>query len=92
MLLVQTRKWYPDFDPYNIGYAGTHTMNDPKTSRELKRRRNILADPLLVDPSGGDFRPTAKSPAWQIGFQPIPFESIGLIADECRTTVPRNKP
>jgi parallel beta-helix repeat protein len=92
MLLVQTRKWYPDFDPYHIGYAGTYTTKDAKITGELKRRKNVLADPLLENPSVGDFRPSKKSPAWQAGFQPIPFESIGLIVDEFRTTVQKNKP
>jgi parallel beta-helix repeat protein len=92
MLLVQTRKWYPDFDPYHIGYAGTYTMKDPKISREMKRRRNVLADPLLENPAGGNFRPSAKSPAWKAGFEPIPFESIGLVVDEFRTSVPEKNP
>jgi parallel beta-helix repeat protein len=92
MLLVKTRKWYPDFDPYHIGYAGTYTMHDQKISRELKRRKNVLADPLLENPSTGKFRPSPQSPAWKAGFQPIPVDSIGLIKDEFRTAVHRAVP
>jgi hypothetical protein len=48
---------------------------------------NILADPSIVDPVGGDFRLRDDSPAWRAGFRRIPLETIGLVADEFRTSV-----
>ena len=47
---------------------------------------NILADPRIVDPVGGDSRLRDDSPAWRTGFRRIPLETIGLVADEFRTS------
>jgi parallel beta-helix repeat protein len=38
---------------------------------------SILADPGFVAPKKGDYRLKPDSPAFQLGFQPIPFEKIG---------------
>jgi hypothetical protein len=89
MVLVFTKHWTPDYDPYHIGYSSTHTRGDSVVARQLIERGNILADPGLVDPRAGDFRPGAKSPAWKAGFQRIPIENIGLIVDEFRRSVSR---
>jgi len=35
-------------------------------------------DPLFLDPGNGDFRLKANSPAFGIGFEPIPFQQMGL--------------
>ncbi|OHB83370.1 MAG: hypothetical protein A2V98_23040 [Planctomycetes bacterium RBG_16_64_12] len=49
--------------------------------RELGFDRNsLIADPLFVDPARGDYRLKPDSPALKLGFQPIPFEQIGLNA------------
>jgi hypothetical protein len=84
MLLVLTRKWYPDFDPYHIGYAAEYSRSDSMIAGELIKRGNVLSDPGFVDVHGGDFRLREKSPAWQLGFKRIPFERIGLYVDEFR--------
>lgn len=89
MLLVYTRKWTPDYDPYHIGYASTHSREDTSIARELMQRGNILADPDLVDPRAGDFRLGQASPAWKAGFQRIPVEKIGLVVDQFRRSIPR---
>ena len=39
---------------------------------------SLIADPLFVDPAGGDYRLRPDSPAHKLGFQPIDFERIGL--------------
>ncbi len=38
----------------------------------------IGVDPLFVDLEAGDLRLREDSPAWALGFEPIPFEEIGL--------------
>ena len=36
-----------------------------------------MADPLFVDVENGDYRLRPESPAFSLGFQPIPVEKIG---------------
>lgn len=40
---------------------------------------SLVADPLFVNPDQGDYRLNPESPAFQLGFQPIPVEHIGLL-------------
>jgi len=41
-------------------------------------RDNLVnIDPLFADPAGGDFRLKPESPAYKLGFKPIPFDRIG---------------
>ncbi len=87
MLLVYTRKWFEAYDPYHIGYASEHSSADSGVVAELTERGNILADPLLIRAPRGGFRVPPSSPAWKAGFQPIPFERIGLVTDEYRKNV-----
>jgi parallel beta-helix repeat protein len=87
MLLVFTRKWYPEYDPYHIGYAAEFSRSDAGMAREMAKRGNILSDPGIVDPVRGDFRLRQDSPAWGAGFRRIPVETIGLVADEFRKSV-----
>jgi hypothetical protein len=89
MVLVFTKHWTPDYDPYHIGYSSTHTRDDSSVARELMQRGNILADPGYVDPRRGDFRMNSASPAWKTGFKRIPVENIGLIVDEFRLSISR---
>jgi hypothetical protein len=89
MLLVYTKKWTPDYDPYHIGYASVHPARDTSVARALARRGNILADPGIVDLRNRDYRLREDSPAWEAGFEPIPVERIGLVVDEYRRSVSR---
>jgi len=41
-------------------------------------RHSIFADPLFVDPAKNDFRLRPNSPAFKLGFKPIPVERVGL--------------
>ncbi|NQT91745.1 MAG: right-handed parallel beta-helix repeat-containing protein [Lentisphaerae bacterium] len=40
--------------------------------------RSLVADPLFVNATGGDYRLKPESPALALGFQPIPIERIGI--------------
>jgi hypothetical protein len=52
-------------------------------------RDNLLdADPHFVDATRHNYQLRADSPAWKIGFQPIPVERIGLYASPDRASWP----
>ncbi|MDA1017900.1 MAG: hypothetical protein O3A00_26015 [Planctomycetota bacterium] len=42
-------------------------------------KNSIIADPMFVDPAHGDYNLKLESPAWKLGFKPIPFEKIGIV-------------
>ncbi|MFP6597442.1 MAG: hypothetical protein VCC01_08295, partial [Candidatus Hydrogenedentota bacterium] len=48
----------------------------------------IDVDPLIVDKETGDFRLRKDSPAFDIGFEAIPFNEIGLYDDPKRASWP----
>ena len=51
----------------------------------LEVRDNLVGqDPLFLAPERLDFRLAEDSPAYPLGFEPIPFEEIGLYADAYR--------
>ncbi len=47
-----------------------------------------VADPQFADFAAGDLRLRPESPAWDLGFEPIPFERIGCYEDPLRATWP----
>ena len=47
-----------------------------------------IADPGFVDPDHADFRLQSDSPAFALGFKPIPVEKIGPYQDELRASWP----
>jgi len=49
---------------------------------------SIVADPLFVDPARDDYRLRDDSPAFKLGFQPIPLEKIGPYEDPLRASWP----
>jgi hypothetical protein len=51
-------------------------------------RHSLLADPLFVDAAKDDYRLRPESPAFKLGFKPIPMEKIGPYADPLRATWP----
>jgi parallel beta helix pectate lyase-like protein len=59
--------------------AWTRAGQDPKT---------LVADPRFVDARGDDYRLRPDSPAFQLGFEPIPLEKIGPYQDELRASWP----
>jgi hypothetical protein len=51
-------------------------------------RHSLIADPQFVAPEKDDYRLQPGSPAFKLGFQPIPVEKIGPYADPSRATWP----
>jgi hypothetical protein len=60
-----------------------------KSKARVKFADNLLdQDPLLVDAGHHDFRLKDDSPAFKLGFRPIPIEKIGLYPDALRASWP----
>jgi len=51
-------------------------------------RHSVVADPLFVDPDNDDYRLRPESPAFKLGFQPIPVEKIGPYESPDRASWP----
>ena len=51
-------------------------------------QHSLVADPKFVDPAKDDYRLKPDSPAFQLGFKPIPVEKIGPYADPLRASWP----
>lgn len=51
-------------------------------------RHSLIADPLFVAPEQDDWRLKPQSPAFSLGFRPIPIDRIGLYPDATRATWP----
>lgn len=64
-------------------------LHDNLTEEIVQVRNNLVGtDPHFVDAANGDFRLAEDSPAWALGFVPLPMERIGLQRDRFRTTLP----
>ena len=86
VVLVLTKKWTPDYDPYNIGYSAVYRFGDRKITAELEQRGNVLTDkdPGFIDLKHGNLQLRDDSRAFKLGFKRIPMEQIGLKVDEFR--------
>ncbi len=51
-------------------------------------QHSVVADPKFVNPAKDDFRLKSGSPAFKLGFKPIPVEKIGPYRDELRASWP----
>ncbi len=74
-----------DFVTYNYGHA--------EKMAEFERYGNVFTDSNLgfVDVANKDFRLREDSPAWKLGFKPIPLDKIGLHIDEFRSSLPEGR-
>jgi len=78
----------------NISVGGRWDDIDAKTRRFQTVVGNVVdQDPHFIDRAGGDFRLRADSPAYQMGFRPIPIVRMGLYRDRRRASWPvRHQP
>ena len=82
----------------NVYWAGTNAVTygmswDKTLSLNAWRKLgedvdSVVADPLIADPSHGDFTLAPDSPALRLGFVQIPFREIGLRPSAWRTRLP----
>ncbi len=55
----------------------------------VTERNNLVGvDPGFTDEAFGVLSLRPESPAWALGFQPIPLDEIGLVVDRDRTSIP----
>jgi hypothetical protein len=73
----------------NICVGGLWAEVEPRARPGVRFQDNLTdQDPCFVDAAHHDFRMLASSPAWQLGFQPIPFKKIGPYASDDRASWP----
>jgi hypothetical protein len=83
--------WHDD-SPIRVAhnaYGDTRTLTDWDDWKGLGfDAASQVADPLFVDADRDDYRLKDDSPAYALGFQPIPFDSIGLYEHANRAVWP----
>ena len=73
----------------NICWGGRWDEIGAKARPGVKLVDNLVGvDPKFVDAANEDFRLRLDSPAFALGFKPIPFEKIGLYESPLRVTWP----
>lgn len=73
----------------NINWDGKWLNIYDRAKPLVKFEDNLIyTDPGFVDANNYDFSLKSDSPAYKIGFKPIPFEKIGPHKDEYRKSVP----
>jgi hypothetical protein len=65
-----------------------YTRQDREFVSKLSGNKLIAEDPGFVDAANRDFRLRENSPAFELGFQSLPMDSIGLYIDEFREQLP----
>lgn len=80
--------------PNADGKMESHKNSDPRIRGILAASGNIVSDedPGFVDAADGDYRLARTAPAAAIGFEPIPFDQIGLRRDAYRHSLPAPLP
>lgn len=87
------QKDYKGWDPYYLdidkkdGYV-LYRNTDQEIREEFKGNTFVTGDPGFENLQRHDFRLKSSSPAYGLGFKPIPFDKIGLQKDEYRQTLP----
>ncbi len=73
----------------DISLTEAEELSEWKSWQELGHdRKSLVADPQFVDAARDDYRLRPGSPAFKLGFHPIPVEKIGPYADELRASWP----
>jgi len=78
--------------PITIGQWGMKDVPAQLSWEDWQKRgfdtHSVVADPLFVDPDKDDYRLKPDSPAFKLGFEPIPVEKIGPYASPLRASWP----
>jgi len=80
--------WHAD-QPLLTGMKNTPTNEQWSAWQKVGNdQHSLVADPLFVNPDKDDYRLRRNSPAFKLGFKPIPIEKIGPYPNELRATWP----
>jgi len=66
----------------------TESLNEWQSWQALGDQHSVIADPKFLDAGKDDYRLAPDSPAWKLGFKPIPVEKMGPYASPDRATWP----
>lgn len=73
----------------NICWGGRWADIEPRARPGVQFKDNMTeGDPCFIDAAARDFRLRPESPAWKLGFERIPVESIGPYASDERASWP----
>jgi hypothetical protein len=73
----------------NVCWGGKWGWTEPKALPLVKFENNLIdTDPHFVGKPPADFALAKDSPAWKLGFKPIPREKIGVYMSEDRASWP----
>ncbi|MEX1049489.1 MAG: right-handed parallel beta-helix repeat-containing protein [Akkermansiaceae bacterium] len=73
----------------NISFGGRWKHVESKAEPGIVFADNLVdTDPHFVDAPNGNFALRGDSPAWALGFKPIPAGKIGVVEDDARRWIP----
>jgi hypothetical protein len=72
----------------DIEIRETEFLDEWQSWQQLGDRHSVIADPKFLAPEKDDYRLAADSPAWALGFKPIPVGEIGPYQSAERATWP----
>lgn len=72
----------------NVELVETEALDEWRSWQTMGDKNSVIADPKFIAPEKDDFRLAPDSPAWALGFKPIPVEKIGPYQSADRATWP----
>ena len=72
----------------DVALEETESLDEWQSWQALGDQHSVIADPKFLDSDKDDYRLAPDSPAWALGFKPIPVEKIGPYASPERATWP----
>jgi len=73
----------------NVCWGGKWGSTEPKAQPYVKFEDNLMdVEPRFIGKPPADFRLAGDSPAWKLGFRPIPLDKIGVYPSDDRASWP----
>lgn len=77
----------PVFGIGTVNGVRSHGLTLEQWRAEAKDRNSVFADPMFVDPAGGDYRVKDDSPAIRLGFKNFPMDRFGTQKEAFRPVI-----